>query len=188
MEFYNDLRMEGVKTDNEAEFRAYNIITHLHNQDVIFQTMCLPLSLFKDPQIQLALKFHALASRNNEIMESSSRKNKQLNIPAAQNFYTEFFNLVAKPETCFLLGCLLESNFAEVRKGALKSMNLCYVHQLSGVPAAHIKKVLCYDSLTQLIQDAKLYGLVMDESLGEPTFRFGQKHFKTKLCVFRGKV
>jgi hypothetical protein len=106
-------------------------------------------------------------------------------VPAAQNFYTEFFKLVAKPETPFLMACLLESHFADVRKGALKAMNISYVYKLSGVPASYIERILCYDSLRQLMDEAHLYGLVVDESLDEPTFRFGQKHFKTKQSVFR---
>jgi hypothetical protein len=39
--------MEGVQTDNEAEFRAYHIIAHITSQDVLHQTISLPLTLFK---------------------------------------------------------------------------------------------------------------------------------------------
>lgn len=185
IEFYDDLRLDGIQTENESEFRGYHIIAHFRDQDVVRQTMTLPLKLFKHPQIQLALKFHSLAQRSNEIMETASRRNKPINVPAAQNFYTEFFKLVAKPETPFLMACLLESHFADVRKGALKAMNISYVYKLSGVPASYIERILCYDSLRQLMDEAHLYGLVVDESLDEPTFRFGQKHFKTKQSVFR---
>ncbi|KAI8874886.1 hypothetical protein K501DRAFT_297785 [Backusella circina FSU 941] len=187
IEFYDDLREDGIQTENEAEFRAYHIIAHFRDQDVVRQTMTLPLALFKHPHIELALKFHSLAQRNNEIMETASRRNKPTNVPAAQNFYTQFFKLVAKSQTPFLMSCLLESHFADVRKGALKSMNISYVYKLSGVPASYVERILGYDDIIQLMEEAKLYGIVVDESLDEPTFRFGQKHYKTKQAVFRGK-
>jgi hypothetical protein len=59
---------------------------------------------------------------------------------------------------------------------------------MTGVPSSHIIKTLSYDSLGELMKEAHLYGLVVDESLGEPKFRFGQKHYKTKLSVFREPI
>jgi hypothetical protein len=184
MELYDDLREQGIETENEGEFHSYNILVHLRDQDVLHQTMTLPLHLFKHHLIRLDLKFHSLAQKSNEIQETSSRKNKPANIPASRNLYTQFFKLLSKIETSFLMSCLLESHFADIRKVSLKAMNISYAYIMTGVSASHVKKILCYDSLGQLMKEAHLYGLVVDESLGEPTLRFGQKHYRTKLSVF----
>lgn len=184
MEFYDDLREEGIETENEAEFRAYNIISLIRDQDVARQAMTLPIYLFKSQPITRALEFRALSQRNNEIMESSSRRNKPENIEASQNFYSAFFKLIADPNTSFLMACMLETHFPEVRKGALKAMNVSYMLKAGGVQAEDVRQVLAYDSVKQLFQEAVLYGIIINNSLGEPTLCFGQKHYNTKIAVF----
>lgn len=184
MEFYDDLREEGIETKNEAEFRAYNVISHIRDQDIARQTMTLPVHLFKSQYITRALEFRALSQRSNEIMESSSRRNKPENIEASQNFYSAFFKLIADSGTSFLLACMLETHFADVRKGALKAMNIAYMFKAGGVQAEDVRQALAYDSVKQLLEEAQLYGLVIDNSLDVPTIRFGQKHYKSKIAVF----
>ncbi|KAI9474205.1 MAG: SAC3/GANP/Nin1/mts3/eIF-3 p25 family-domain-containing protein [Benjaminiella poitrasii] len=184
MEFYDDLREEGIETENEAEFRAYNLLSHIRDQDMARQAQTLPLHIFQHPYMQRALEFYGLVQRNNEILETSSRRNKPENVPASANFYSRFFKLVADPSTPFLMACMLETHFSEVRKGALKAMNSAYMFKAGGVPAGYIRGVLGYDALEQLLQEAKLYGLVMDMSCGEPTILFGQRHYTAKISVF----
>jgi hypothetical protein len=188
IEFYDDLREEGIETENEAEFRAYYMISHIRDQDVARQAQTLPINIFRHPYLQRALEFHALAQRNNEIMETSSRRNKPLNTEACQNFYSTFFRLIADPNTTFLMACMLECHFADVRKGALKAMNVSYMMKAGGVEAEYVRQVLAYDTLQQLLQEVHLYGISIDMSLNEPTIRFGQKHYRTKVPIFVGKL
>ncbi|KAL0074842.1 SAC3/GANP/Nin1/mts3/eIF-3 p25 family-domain-containing protein [Phycomyces blakesleeanus] len=184
-EFYDDLRDEGIETPNEAEFRAYYIITHLRDNDITRQAMALPPHIFLDFHVKRALQFYGLAQRNNEIGESSSRRNKPANIEACQNYYSKFFKLIAAPDTPFLMSCLLEWHFPEVRKGALKAMNKAYLIANPGVEAEYVRQVLAYDTVKQLIEEVELYGLQIDMSLGQPTIRFGQKyHADTKSFFF----
>ncbi|KAL0578409.1 hypothetical protein ABG067_008723, partial [Albugo candida] len=49
MEFYDDLRKEGIETENEAEFRAYSIISRIRDRNVTLQAMTLPMHIFKNP-------------------------------------------------------------------------------------------------------------------------------------------
>lgn len=187
IEFYDDLREEGIETENEAEFRAYYMISHIRDQDVARQAQTLPITIFRHPYMKRALEFHALTQRNNEIMETSSRRNKPLNIEASQNFYSAFFRLIADPNTTFLMACMLECHFADIRKGALKAMNVSYMLKAGGVEAEYVRQVLAYDSLQHLLQEANLYGIIIDMSLGEPTLCFGQKHYRVKVPIFIGK-
>ncbi|GAA5814801.1 hypothetical protein MFLAVUS_008303 [Mucor flavus] len=185
MEFYDDLRDEGIETKNEAEFRAYHIISQIKDEDIAQRSMRLPVHIFKSQYVTRALEFRALSQRNNEILETSSRRNKPENIEACQNFYSYFFKLIADPSTPYLMACLLETHFSEVRKGALKAMNTSYMMKAGGVPAEHVRQVLAYDTTKQLFKEAMLYGIVIDNSLGEPTLSFGQKHYSEKFFVFK---
>ncbi|KAG1455932.1 hypothetical protein G6F55_006788 [Rhizopus delemar] len=184
MEFYEDLREEDIETPNEAEFRAYYIITHIRDKDVVKQISSQPAHIFKHPYVKQALKFHAMAQRSNEIEETSSRRNKAENVFGSQNNYASFFKLIADPHTPFLMACLLETHFSEVRKGALKAMNVAYMARAAGVEAEHVRKVLCYDSLAQCLKEAKHYDIGMDMSLKEPTLLFGLKHYESRARVF----
>ncbi|KAG1610027.1 hypothetical protein G6F46_010335 [Rhizopus delemar] len=184
MEFYEDLREEDIETPNEAEFRAYYIITHIRDKDVARQISSQPAHIFKHPYVKQALKFYAMAQRSNEIEETPSRRNKAENAFGSQSNYASFFKLVADPHTSFLMACLLETHFPEVRKGALKAMNVAYMARSAGVEAEHVRKVLCYDSLAQCLKEAKHYGIGMDMSLKEPTLLFGLKHYESRARVF----
>lgn len=185
-EFYNDLREEGIESENEAEFRAYHLISHIRDQELARQAQTLPIHIFRHPYMKRALELHALSQRNNEIMETSSRRNKPENIEASQNYYTKLFKLIADDQTSFLMACMMECHFSDIRKGALKAMNTAYQVKASGVPVEHVRRVLAYDSTKQLIEELMLYGMPMDMSLGEPTILFGVKHFRlSKTLVFR---
>ncbi|CAO3665687.1 unnamed protein product [Rhizopus microsporus] len=184
MEFYEDLREEDIETPNEAEFRAYYILTHIRDKDIGRQMMAQPMHIFDHSYVQRALKFHAFAQRSNEIMETSSRRNKPDNAFGSQNNYQALFNLITDPETPFLMACLLESHFPEIRKGALKAMNVSYMLRAGGVEAEHVQQALGYDTLKQCIQEALHYGMQVDMSQGQPTIIFGQKHPQTKTPIF----
>ncbi|EIE89091.1 hypothetical protein RO3G_13802 [Rhizopus delemar RA 99-880] len=187
MEFYEDLRGQGIETPNEAEFRAYDIITHIRDKDVARQIYSQSAHIFKHPHVKQALKFHAMAQQNDEIEETSSRCNKEEKAFGSQNNYASFFKLVADPHTSFLMACLLETHSPEVRKGALKSMSVGYMARTAGVEAEYVRKVLCYDSLGQCLKEAKHYGIRMDISSKEPTLLFGLKHYESRARVFLGK-
>lgn len=185
-EFYNDLREEGIESENEAEFRAYHLISHIRDQELARQAQTLPIHIFRHPYMKRALELHALSQRNNEIMETSSRRNKPENIEASQNYYSKLFKMIADDKTSFLMACMMECHFSDIRKGALKAMNTAYMAKASGVPVEHVRRVLAYDSIKQLLEELVLYGIPVNMSLGEPTICFGVKHFRTKISVFRG--
>ncbi|ORZ03295.1 SAC3/GANP/Nin1/mts3/eIF-3 p25 family-domain-containing protein [Syncephalastrum racemosum] len=189
VEFYED-RTETDKPltkeeeENEAEFRAYYIITHAHDHETVRNAQWLPRGIFFHPHIQQALSFYNLMQRGNEISSSQTRRNKPDNIAACQQFYTKFFKLVGDVKTSFLMGCMLETHFPDIRKGALKAMNVSYLFQHRGLEAEYLRQALAYDSTKQLLKEAHLYGLVIHISNGVPYIKFGQKDPTRKQPVF----
>ncbi|KAJ8660784.1 hypothetical protein O0I10_003427 [Lichtheimia ornata] len=183
MEFYDDLREDGIETPNEAEFRAYYLISHIRDHEVARQIMQLPRHVLFHPLLQRALQFYELIQRNNEIMETSERRNKFTNVEASQNNYSKLFKLVGEGDTPFLLACMMEWHFPDIRKGALKAMNRAYLSVHIGVEVEYLRQVLAYDSVKQLLSEAHLYGLSFEVSATQTTIRFGQKT-KQKMHVF----
>jgi hypothetical protein len=107
-------------------------------------------------------------------------------VQASQNFYTQFFKLVGDPGTPFLMACMLEWHFPSVRKGALKAMNAAHRH--AGVEAEFLRQHLGYDTLDMVIEDAQVYGLLIDSTPAGPVIRFHRKNAATgRGLVFIGK-
>ncbi|ORX92234.1 hypothetical protein K493DRAFT_286023 [Basidiobolus meristosporus CBS 931.73] len=178
-EFYDDLREEGIPCPNEAEFRAYNIITHLRDIDIARQAQLYPKEVFCSSIVQQALKFHSLCQCNNVYF----KRNMSPNCEASQNFFSKFFKLVKHKHTSYLMSCLLEWHFVEVRRNALKAMNKTYLYQLQGFPISDLVDLLWFDDADQAIQACQEYGL---EVVEDPVLavKFGKKDAKSKRLVF----
>ncbi|KAI8137919.1 SAC3/GANP/Nin1/mts3/eIF-3 p25 family-domain-containing protein [Fennellomyces sp. T-0311] len=184
MEFYDDLRAEGISLPNEGEFRAYHLIYNLRDHELASRMITtLPPSVQAHPYLKQAFRFYEYSQRNNEIMQTSERRNKPENVLAAQNAYAKVFKLVGSAETPFLLACMFEVHFAEVRKGALKAMGRSYVFQYKGPDVEYLRQLLAYDSEKHVLTEVELYGLVVDIADGEAKVRFGQKT-KGKTTLF----
>ncbi|SDA01438.1 BZ3500_MvSof-1268-A1-R1_Chr10-1g02666 [Microbotryum saponariae] len=136
-EFYDDARLANppIPAPNEAEFRAYNILTHLRDPDIIWSCELLPPRVFDEPRLQIALRLHALVQRSN--IPRGER--------ASLNAASRFFKLLANQEVPYLFGCILSTHFDQIRKNALETMKNAYMQQHSGFPARTLVKVLGCD-------------------------------------------
>ncbi|KAG0262132.1 hypothetical protein BGZ95_004081 [Linnemannia exigua] len=153
-EFYEDMRAEGVPCPNEAEFRAYHILSHLRDPDMIRQAQQLPFHIFQNPYIQVAAEIHALTRRNNDV-----ERRAKVQSEASPNFFSRFFKLVAGSSTTYLMACLLETNFVEIRKGALKTLNKCYLDRHNGFPVEDLVTILGFDDAEECIATCEEYEL-----------------------------
>lgn len=145
-EMYQDVRNHGGICPNEAEFRAYHLISHFRDPELEREVQTLPDSIVKDPLVQLALRFRFLMSQNNIVERGFS------NSIGAINLFVEFFRLVHSEQTPILLACLLESHFNEVRFYALKSMSRSYHTKGRPLLAAALQEMLGFDNVEQLLK------------------------------------
>jgi len=150
-EFYDHARVSNppIPTPNEAEFRCYNILTHLRDPDIIWSSELLPPHVFGDPLFQLALSLHSLAQRSN-----TSRGER-----ASPNAASRFFKLVSRPEVPYLFGCILSTHFPDIRKNALEAMKNSYLHQHSLYPARTLAKVLGCDDEEEVVAICSKLGI-----------------------------
>lgn len=156
-EFYDDARQEGLPCPCEAEFRAYHLITHLRDSDTIRQTESLPLEIFDSPYVQAATRLHALAQRNNE--SRGERGRRPANSEASLNAFSLFFKAVAGPKTPYLLACLAESHFFDIRRGALVSLRKAFIPQQPQYPLTKLAKMLGCDSVAHTAEVVENFGL-----------------------------
>lgn len=142
---------------NEAEFRAYYLITHLRDSDTIRQTELLESSIFNSRHVQAAIRLHALAQRNNE--SRGERGRRPANSEASLNAFSRFFKTVASDDTSFLLACLAESHFTDIRRGALVSLRKAYLQSQPNYPISRLAKMLGCDDAQHCQEVAENFGL-----------------------------
>lgn len=177
-EFYDDARTSRppLPTLNEPEFRAYNILTHLRDPDIIWATELLPRDVFDSPLLQTALSLHSLVQRSN--IARGER--------ASPNAFSRFFRLIAQPEVPYLFGCILSTHFAEIRKNALETMRGAYIAQHALFPARTLAKVLGCDGEDEVAEICTNLGLEVREEKGRTVVELHKAAAMKSACISQG--
>ncbi|KAK9468572.1 SAC3/GANP/Nin1/mts3/eIF-3 p25 family-domain-containing protein [Lipomyces arxii] len=144
-EFYTDARQKGAQLPNEAEFQAYRLLSHIRDADLERQIQGLPLSVFLDSRVQLALVLRSLVQQN-DISERG-----YTNLENAQNMFFRFFKLLKSSSVSFLFACLLEVHFTDIRMWALRSMASGYHKRGKPYKAADLVSLLGCDNEAEVI-------------------------------------
>lgn len=159
-QLYDDARDVGIFYPNEAEFRAYQLIIHLRDQDQERQAQRWAPKVFNSEQVQQALKFFMLAQRNNAEQVHLRVGNPE----SCMNFAGTVFRLLKSKHTSYLQACLLEYHFNEIRKTALKAMKNTYRVGTKMVFLKDIKGMLGYESEGFVLRDCRHYGLSVEQT------------------------
>ncbi|KAK9351363.1 SAC3/GANP/Nin1/mts3/eIF-3 p25 family-domain-containing protein [Lipomyces doorenjongii] len=145
-ELYLDAKKHGAQCPNEAEFQAYRLLSHLRDPDIDRQIQDLPRNIFLDSNVQLAFELRSLAQQNN-ITERG-----YTNTENAQNMFIRFFKLVKSSAVPYLMACLAEVHFNDIRMWALKSMAPGYHKRGKPYIASHLVEFLGCDDETELFE------------------------------------
>lgn len=159
-QLYDDARDVGIFYPNEAEFRAYQLIIHLRDQDQERQAQRWAPKVFDSKQVQQALKFFMLAQRNNAEQVHLRVGNPE----SCMNFAGTIFRLLKSKLTSYLQACLLEFHFNDIRKTALKAMKNTYRVGTKMVFLKDIKEMLGYESEEFVLRDCRHYGLSVEQT------------------------
>lgn len=154
-----------METPNEPEFRAYHLLAHIRDPDVAHQLERQSDTILDAPIVQVALDIHAVAQRNN-----IAKSRRAANTEATQNHFSRFFSLITRRSTPFLLACLLEAHFSDVRKGALKAMKSSLLEALKPFPVHTITEMLGFndDEETAAFATALSLPIISDPDSGAP--------------------
>ncbi|KAI9677495.1 MAG: hypothetical protein M1817_006449 [Caeruleum heppii] len=126
MEFYDLCAFRKIECQNEAEFRAYNIIMHFHDQDIEREAQnlgCERPEVYNHPRVQKALELYAAAGNttdNHGPLKPNGRT------PIAQNNVGHFFRLVHSSQFSYTMACVAEIHFNHIRKVALSAIRTAY--------------------------------------------------------------
>ncbi|KAJ9121664.1 hypothetical protein QFC22_002284 [Naganishia vaughanmartiniae] len=129
VELYDDQRLDGRTCSNEPEFRAYQLLSHLNDNEVARTILDLPQDIFNHSYLQLAFTFRALAQRNFDSQKVGSKYNAEISL----NFFTRFFKRAKKSDVPFLMACLAHNKFGDIRRAGVRALMRAYPAPPQGV-------------------------------------------------------
>ena len=178
MYYYDDSRHKLV-SPNEAEFRAYCIIFEIQDQrpDLEDRAQNWPVEILKDQRVQTALRIYAAAAnasdRQGPLQPQASNLIAQANI-------SRFFNLVQSPAVPYLMACVAEIYFNQVRRTALDVIWRAYKVKRGGSSRTEdwvlddVKNALGFDNADQAQTFCEEHGFTVSEKEnGEPYVDLG---------------
>ncbi|KAI8048539.1 SAC3/GANP/Nin1/mts3/eIF-3 p25 family-domain-containing protein [Syncephalis plumigaleata] len=149
-EFYDDAAINGLKCENEAEFRSYHLVAHLGDKDILRQAQFYPADIVQSPLVQHALKFHALYQQEGSFQMIDMIR---------------FFRLVAHPTTSFLTACLLEHFFIKIRKSGLAILrNAVNLRQKPSIPVERFVSMFSFTDYTELEEFCQFFGMTLNDN------------------------
>ena len=141
MYYYDDSRRQ-LLSPNEAEFRAYCIIFEIRDlrPDLEDRAQNWPSTILNHPRVQTALKLYAAAGNTSDDQGPLRPRTPFL---VAQSNTRGFFDLVNSNSVPYLLACMTEVYFNDLRSKALQTIWTAYGKKRPG--AARVEDWLIED-------------------------------------------
>uniref|UniRef100_A0A8C0W5R3 Germinal-center associated nuclear protein n=1 Tax=Castor canadensis TaxID=51338 RepID=A0A8C0W5R3_CASCN len=166
-EMYQDLRTKGVFCASEAEFQGYNVLLNLNKGDILREVQQFHPDVRNSPEVDFAVQAFAALNSNN---------------------FVRFFKLVQSAS--YLNACLLHCYFNQIRKDALRALNVAYTvsTQRSTVfPLDGVVRMLLFRDCEEAIDFLNYHGLTVSDGcveLNRSAFLEPEGLFKARKSVF----
>ncbi|XP_074045990.1 germinal-center associated nuclear protein [Macrotis lagotis] len=166
-EMYQDLANKGVLCASEAEFRGYNVLLNLNKGDILRQVQQFRPDVRNSPEVKFAVQAFAALNSNN---------------------FVRFFKLVRSAS--YLNACLLHCYFNQIRKDALRALNVAYTvstQRSTSFPLDNLVSMLLFRDAEEAIDFLSSYGLSVSDGcveLNRSAFLEPEGLFKAKKCTF----
>ncbi|XP_047573634.1 germinal-center associated nuclear protein isoform X3 [Lutra lutra] len=146
-EMYQDLRNKGVFCASEAEFQGYNVLLNLNKGDILREVQQFHPAVRNSSEVKFAVQAFAALNSNN---------------------FVRFFKLVRSAS--YLNACLLHCYFNQIRKDALRALNIAYTvsTQRSTVfPLDGVVRMLLFRDCEEATDFLNFYGLTVSDGCVE---------------------
>ncbi|ODQ57403.1 hypothetical protein WICANDRAFT_96704, partial [Wickerhamomyces anomalus NRRL Y-366-8] len=159
-EMYAEYRSRGIQAPNEAEFRAYYLISQLRDPELDREIQSFPDGIINDKRVQLALNLRNLVRTN--IIERGFQPTEDV-----LNFYKNFFQNFSQGQIPILLSYLLEIHLNEIRFYAIKSLKRSLHAKSKPYPSDYMINLLAFNDFVDLSNYANYYGLKITKEGGQ---------------------
>ncbi|XP_028629749.1 germinal-center associated nuclear protein [Grammomys surdaster] len=169
-EMYQDLRNKGVFCASEAEFQGYNVLLNLNKGDILREVQQFHPDVRNSPEVNFAVQAFAALNSNN---------------------FVRFFKLVQSAS--YLSACLLHCYFNQIRKDALRALNVAYTvstQRSTGFPLDGVVRMLLFKDCEEATNFLNYHGLTVADGcveLNRSAFLEPEGLFKARKSVFIGR-
>uniref|UniRef100_A0A670HUN1 Germinal-center associated nuclear protein n=1 Tax=Podarcis muralis TaxID=64176 RepID=A0A670HUN1_PODMU len=146
-EMYQDLAIKGIYCKSEAEFRGYNVLLNLNKGDILREVQQFRPDVRNSTEVRFAVQAFAALNSNN---------------------FVRFFKLVQTAS--YLNACLLHCYFSQIRRDALRSLNIAYTvsTQRSTIfPLDNVVRMLLFKDFEEATDFISYYGLSVSDGFVE---------------------
>ena len=152
-EIYDDVRASAGECPNEAEFRAYILLSKIRDPQYDRGIQELPQHIFQDERVQLAICFRRIMSN------STYSERGHIRTESCLNLFSRFFELLQSPKVPFLMSSFLQIYVNEVRFYAMKALSLSFNRKLKPVPFTYFMEQLLFNDVDELKEFCDYYSI-----------------------------
>ncbi|XP_036098628.1 germinal-center associated nuclear protein isoform X1 [Molossus molossus] len=166
-EMYQDLRNKGVYCASEAEFQGYNVLLNLNKGDILREVQQFHPPVRNSSEVKFAVQAFAALNSNN---------------------FVRFFKLVQSAS--YLNACLLHCYFNQIRRDALRALNIAYTvsTQRSTIfPLDSVVRMLLFRDCEEATDFLNYHGLTVSDGyveLNRSSFLEPEGLLKARKSVF----
>lgn len=152
-EIYDDVRSSGGACPNEAEFRAYALLSKIRDPQYDENIQRLPKHIFQDKLVQTALCFRRIISNSAYTERGFVRTENCL------NFYARFFQLMQSPNLPLLMGFFLQMHLTEIRFYAVRALSHTLNKRHKPIPLVYLENTLFFNSRQEITEFCNYYSI-----------------------------
>ncbi|KAG9255369.1 SAC3/GANP/Nin1/mts3/eIF-3 p25 family-domain-containing protein [Emericellopsis atlantica] len=172
-DLYDDCNQQGIECPNEAEFRAYYLLFHGRDPDVIetLQRSWRPELWKNSEEIQIAVSL-VEALQNTQDFQGpivktipNSTDPALAPAPAASASYLTYFRILEDPSVSFTMACFAECHFPVLRRSIVNSLVRALARPKvtsKDLTAAGLNKFLRFDTAAEAVDFVDLAGLQVE--------------------------
>lgn len=155
---YDDCNEQGIRCEHEAEFRAYYLVFHAYDSNIIetLQRQWKP-NLWRDSdEVRTAVSL-VEALQNTWDFHGPLKDAPSLTAASAYNSY---FRILEDPKVSYTMACFAECHFPRLRRSILATIKKALMRPrevTKDVTAAELNKFLRFDTVEQAIEFAQLH-------------------------------
>lgn len=169
---YDDCNAQGSPCDNEAEFRAYYLVFHANDPNIIeIVQRQWRSSLWKDSDVIRTAVSLVEALQNTSDFHGPLQSGPSL---AAANGHNAYFRIVEDASVSYTMACFAECHFPQLRRSILRNVKRALARPKEAahdVTASDLNKFLRFDTVQEAITFAELHSLEFQPSQENPTNR-----------------
>jgi hypothetical protein len=170
---YEDCKIQGIKCQNETEFRAYYVLFNSHNSGILETVQDWGWEFWgKSDQIRIAV---SLVEALQNTWDTRGPLKPHSATDVAQNAYSRFFSIIEDKSVSYTMACFAEIHFNSVRKSALKTILASYRKQRDQTKdwtLSRLNAYLRFDDEEDIISFGEAYGLRFEEGDAEDYLSF----------------